>query len=32
MLLRRIGLAKRGSLRLTVPVVERLRESTGPIG
>jgi hypothetical protein len=24
--------AKRGLLRLTVPVVERLRESTGPIG
>ena len=32
MLLRRIGVAKRGLLRLTVPVVERLRESTGPIG
>jgi LacI family transcriptional regulator len=30
MLLRRIGQAKRGSVRLTVPVVERLRESTAP--
>jgi LacI family transcriptional regulator len=32
MLLRRIGQPKRGSVRLTVPVVERLRESTAPIG
>ncbi len=30
MLLRRIGQAKRAPARVTVPVVERLRESTAP--